>query len=322
MRRACCAELRVTQGAFRTLLRFCALLGALGIGCRPTAEQNSDGGGDAGGNADCLPPAPIGGSLCCDVMVTYVCVNGTWEPPYICLCRGDACGDGKLDQGETCDDGNVSAGDGCSSTCQVEANWTCPTPGQPCTKTSRCGDSDVTSDETCDDGNAVDGDGCSADCQTVEAGWQCRVPGSPCTPQPSSCLGVQMDAGQTCDAGATGSSICGDGLVTGDEECDDGNDPVKYPHNDDSAYGGCTTACKFGPYCGDGICNGPEECDVGPANALAYGHSGCTVACTNSHYCGDGILDADRGEQCDLGDANGQFQLSGHCTADCEVVVY
>jgi cysteine-rich repeat protein len=178
----------------------------------------------------------------------------------------------------------------------------------------------VTSDETCDDGNTVGGDGCSADCQTIEAGWQCRVPGSACTPQPSSCLGVQADAGQPCDDGAVGPSICGDGLVTGDEECDDGNDPGKNPHNDDNAYGGCTTACKFGPYCGDGIRNGPEECDVGPANAVVYGQLGCTPACTNSHYCGDGILDATRGEQCDLGVANGQ--PGSLCTSDCAAIIF
>ena len=117
-----------------------------------------------------------------------------------------------------------------------------------------------------------------------------------------------------------GPSICGDGLVTGDEECDDGNDPGKYPHNDDSACGGCTTSCKFGPYCGDGITNGPEECDVGAANAVAYGPFGCTVACTNSHYCGDGILDANRGEQCDLGVANGQ--PGSLCTSDCAAIIF
>jgi cysteine-rich repeat protein len=225
-----------------------------------------------------------------------------------------------IDKGETCDDGNFSAGDGCSPMCQGEANWICLTPGQPCTKTSRCGDGVVTSDETCDDDNNVGGDGCSADCQTIEAGWQCRVPGSACTPQQSSCLGVQADAGQPCDAGASGPSICGDGFVTGDEECDDGNDPSTYPHNDDNAYGGCTTACKFGPYCGDGIINGPEECDVGPANAVSYGQFGCTVACANSHYCGDGILDANRGEECDLGVANGQ--PDSVCTSDCEATIF
>jgi hypothetical protein len=83
------------------------------------------------------------------------------------------------------------------------------------------------------------------------------------------------------------------------EECDNGAD------NDDTAYGGCTTACKWGPYCGDGIVNGPEECDNGKNNGGAYADGGCTLACTKPHYCGDGILDTDLSEECDLGPKNG-----------------
>ena len=40
---------------------------------------------------------------------------------------------------------------------------------------------------------------------------------------------------------------CGDGVLTGTEECDNGAD------NNDTLYGGCTTQCKFGPFCGDGV---------------------------------------------------------------------
>ncbi|MED5374632.1 MAG: MYXO-CTERM sorting domain-containing protein [Myxococcota bacterium] len=36
-----------------------------------------------------------------------------------------ACGDGVVDSGETCDDRNKASADGCSSTCQVEAGWSC-----------------------------------------------------------------------------------------------------------------------------------------------------------------------------------------------------
>lgn len=39
------------------------------------------------------------------------------------------CGDGAIDSGETCDDANTSNGDWCSSTCAIEAGWTCT--GQP-----------------------------------------------------------------------------------------------------------------------------------------------------------------------------------------------
>jgi fibro-slime domain-containing protein len=93
---------------------------------------------------------------------------------------------------------------------------------------------------------------------------------------------------------------CGDGVVVADEECDNGKD------NSDTAYGGCTTACKWGPFCGDGSVNGPEECDLGKNNGLQYGEGGCTFGCTKAHFCGDGHVDTNRGEECDLGSQNGK----------------
>jgi len=50
-------------------------------------------------------------------------------------------------------------------------------------------------------------------------------------------------------------SVCGDGLVEGDEECDEGED------NADGVYGACTSECLFGQRCGDGVINGGEACD-------------------------------------------------------------
>ncbi len=52
------------------------------------------------------------------------------------------------------------------------------------------------------------------------------------------------------------SSICGDGVVTGAEECDDAD------ANSDSAVDACRTSC-FYSYCGDGIRDTAEECDDG-----------------------------------------------------------
>jgi fibro-slime domain-containing protein len=62
---------------------------------------------------------------------------------------------------------------------------------------------------------------------------------------------------------------CGDGVVTANEECDEGD------ANADGAYGGCETNCRFGPFCGDGIRNGTEECDTG----LSNGNGSCDEAC-------------------------------------------
>jgi fibro-slime domain-containing protein len=131
---------------------------------------------------------------------------------------------------------------------------------------------------------------------------------------------------------------CGDGVVVADEECDCGDGSVPVPDrclgpNNDETYGGCTTQCTWGTFCGDGIVNGPEECDKGKDNGANYGEGGCSLGCTLPHYCGDGHADTDRGEECDLGDKNGQKldnQLEPaadpndptaqiYCTTECEI---
>jgi fibro-slime domain-containing protein len=51
-------------------------------------------------------------------------------------------------------------------------------------------------------------------------------------------------------------AICGDGILSFGEECDDGTN--------DGGYGECDVGCKLGPFCGDGIVQDPEHCDNGP----------------------------------------------------------
>jgi fibro-slime domain-containing protein len=212
---------------------------------------------------------------------------------------GQGCGNSIVepDQGETCDDGNQVSGDGCNRICQIEANYECPDPGQPCKYIAVCGNGKLTSNETCDDGNQNDGDGCSADCQTVEPGWQCRVPGKPCTPK------------------------CGDGVLSGTEVCDDGNT---------KSGDGCSATCRLEAgwkcsgqpsvcsqtVCGDGKKEGAEGCDDG--NLVPF--DGCSEDCqiepdcsgaSCTSKCGDGIV---LGEECDDGN-----QASGDgCSKDCK----
>jgi fibro-slime domain-containing protein len=53
-------------------------------------------------------------------------------------------------------------------------------------------------------------------------------------------------------------AICGDGVLSFGEECDDGVN--------DGGYGECNPGCVLGPFCGDGIAQPEfgEGCDVGP----------------------------------------------------------
>ena len=180
------------------ILRSCGALllaGAVvlltGANCTPAGVENtptggktqSGGGGNHGGGGGGGSEGGTGGSTC---------------PPAGCVNPVDAgpinvknCGDGKLDPGEGCDDGhrpsekigaNAIQDTGCNALCQIEADYVCPTPGQPCVSQRVCGNKILTVDENCDDGNIVSGDGCSANCQDIEPGYECRVPGKPCTP--------------------------------------------------------------------------------------------------------------------------------------------
>ncbi len=61
---------------------------------------------------------------------------------------------------------------------------------------------------------------------------------------------------------------CGNGVVEGGEECDDGVD------NSDTEPDACRTSC-LAPSCGDAVVDGGEACDDGSP----WGGDGCTPAC-------------------------------------------
>ncbi|HEY8942701.1 MAG TPA: fibro-slime domain-containing protein, partial [Polyangiaceae bacterium] len=56
-------------------------------------------------------------------------------------------------------------------------------------------------------------------------------------------------------------AVCGDGILSFGEECDDGINA--------GGYGECAAGCKLGPFCGDGIVQEPEHCDEGPGGGPA-----------------------------------------------------
>lgn len=152
--------------------------------------------------------------------------------------------------------------------------------------------------DKCVDSNLLDA------CHGASDGVTCSVAGLP----PGKCLG------SVCQA-----SRCGDGRVTGAEDCDgaqvQGKTCLNLGFYAPGALG-CTSDCKFDTSqcvgkCGDGIKNGPEDCDgqdFGGAtcfNAGYYGANtiGCKSDCTfdtsqcTGGRCGDGIINGL--EQCD-----------------------
>lgn len=104
-------------------------------------------------------------------------------------------------------------------------------------------------------------------------------------------------------------STCGDGIVAGDELCDDGVN--------DGSYGGCMPDCTPGPRCGDALVqNPPEACDDG-VNLSNYSFTkmpGCAPSCVLGAYCGDGSVQSLFGEECDDGSNQGGYD---GCQQDC-----
>ena len=88
---------------------------------------------------------------------------------------------------------------------------------------------------------------------------------------------------------------CGDGIVNGDEFCDDGNDI-----NDDGCRNDCTA-------CGDGVVNDGETCDDGNTDDLDACGNDCLP-----NICGDGVVN--NGEVCDDGNDIDTDACRNDCT--------
>lgn len=213
-----------------------------------------------------------------------------------------SCGNDIIESPETCDDGNAKGGDGCSSKCKTEEGFACPTPGEACVELAVCGDGILGMGEECDDANEKSGDGCTDVC-VVEVGWECPTAGSRCV-----------------------AARCGDGEVTGNEQCEDGDE-------EPAAGDGCSDTCRIEPghfcpevgeacqetVCGNGVQEGDEPCDDG--NDVVG--DGCSPLCERepicvdgacSSTCGDGMILAGDGEECD----DGNLTNGDGCNRKCK----
>lgn len=180
---------------------------------------------------------------------------------------------------------------------------------------SSCGNGRYDPSEECDDGNDLSGDGCSASCK-LECGdagvAPCIDPGFfPQSPWYLCCAPRRP-------------IICGDGLRSSSEVCDDGTP---------EAGDGCSSDCQViepgyrcivpgracTPICGDGVVKGGETCDDGNTES----GDGCSPFCLFEPggvdaqvpvlFCGDGIRSG--AEECDLGPDNGKD--GSPCSARC-----
>jgi len=185
---------------------------------------------------------------------------------------------------EQCMEGDMKpAPDGCNTCTCIDGEW-------GCTEIA-CGDE--APQPVCEDGEMMDApDGCNT-CSCYQGQWACTQIGCDATEPPPQTSG---------STGETGGPVCGDGVVEGDELCDDGNqiDDDACPNDcgggtsmttDGTSTGGDTEG-DTGPggACGDGVVGGLEECDDGN---LADG-DGCSANCTLegiSEACADKPMD-------------------------------
>ncbi|HJL18408.1 MAG TPA: DUF4215 domain-containing protein [Sandaracinaceae bacterium LLY-WYZ-13_1] len=154
------------------------------------------------GSAGCTTLGFTMGSLGCTATCTYD-TSG---------CSTAACGNGSLESGEECDDGNAADTDGCTSSCTVEAGWTCV--GTPSSCSPICGDGRVLGGEDCD-GTDLNGESCTS--RGFDGGAL-------------ACASCAFD-----ESGCTTTS-CGNGSIepSAGEECDDGNTV---------SFDGCDSSC-------------------------------------------------------------------------------
>ncbi|MRG92488.1 DUF4215 domain-containing protein [Polyangium spumosum] len=207
--------------------------------------------------------------------------------------EGEAvCGNARVEGSEACDDGNIVVGDGCENDCSFTCNSASPATG----------------DVKCDDGDPCNGD------ETCQDDHTC-APGTPAAD------GKDCGAGKICNAGVCVDDTCGDGFVSGSEECDDGNlesgdgcdsckwscvssDPTRDCSNIDQCVG---TTCDDATHtCGKPLSSG-EVCAAGAV---------CVNGACTPTVCGDGVVDP--GENCDDGNLANGDGCDADCTLSCE----
>lgn len=97
-------------------------------------------------------------------------------------------------------------------------------------------------------------------------------------------------------------SICGNSLVDGDEQCDVPSETGTYSTTIVGRQ--CRVDCRFGPYCGDGILQTiySEQCDDGNNTSGDFCSATCTIEPAGSGGSSGGGSSSSGGSSTDLGD--------------------
>ncbi|CAD8084395.1 unnamed protein product [Paramecium sonneborni] len=241
------------------------------------------------------------------------CLDGFYDDGYNLECI-PICGDQKIVDGEDCDDGNSNPFDGCdlcryqcqdaclnclNGKCyQCKHGYTYHQTTYQCLTT--CGDQIIQGNEQCDDANNDVQDGCYL------CNLQCDVHCINC--QNGHCFKCDELNGWYFDGSNNCHNICGDGIITKDQEqCDDNNqNPFDLCNN---CLLGCSDHCII---CENGLC---LQCEVG----FKFLHQ--TQQCLP--ICGDSIIVGY--EQCE--DEYSQIINSCHqcklkCNSKCLICEY
>ena len=231
---------------------------------------------------------------------------------------GQVCGDGVREGTEECDNG---AANGPNTGCERDCTYSC-IPFDP-----------VRGDTHCDPHDPCKGTGTCGDDHA------CHVTGA-------LAAGASCGNGNICRDGACQAPVCGDGIVTPPEECDDGvndgsrgcdsschfvcvstdstrncapTDPCQGTATCDDSTHLCSarTPLSDGTACGNGLtCQGGQcvasSCGTA-ADCTPCAGGVCKSGACAASVCGDGCRDSSRGEQCDDGNT---VNLDG-CDSTC-----
>ena len=291
-----------------------------GDGCSSTCQievAEVCGNGVVEGTEECDDGNTDDGDGCsstCQTEVVPVCGNGTIEGTEECddgntdntdaclnTCVNASCGDGFVQTGvEECDDGNTSDGDGCSAICEIEVAPVTLTSlavssvpptiqvGNTTQLNSTAYYSDASSKNVTSP-NTNPGMSYSSSNNSI-ASLTCSV----CSQVMGNAPGTVTITGSYADGGITRTNttfvtvvrppppVCGDSVVEGEEQCDDGNT--------------ITETCAYGE----------TSCTVCDEN--------CQEASGATAYCSDGVIQAGEGEQCD----DGNLDDGDGCSSTCQ----